>query len=135
MQPGPRRRIMVIDDSLVVRRIIEAILVKDGYIVNSFGDGVEAINSLLRGLVPRPDLVLLDIILPTMDGYSVARLFKQHKDLHDTQIVMISSRDSVFDKVRGQMVGARRYITKPFEPSEILDAVNTLLREKEKEKE
>lgn len=126
-----RRRIMVIDDSLVVRRIIEAILVKNGFIVNSFADGIDAITSLQRGLVPRPDLVLLDIVLPTMDGYSVARLFKQHKDLRDLQIIMITSRDGVFDRMRGQMVGARRYITKPFEPSEILDAVNSLLREKE----
>lgn len=122
-----QRHIMVIDDSPTVRRIIEGTLMRDGYQVDSFGNGLEAMVSLTRGETVVPDLVLLDIELPQMDGYGVARLFRQKSEFRHTIIVMISARNGVVDKIRGHMVGAREYITKPFKPGYILAVVRQQL--------
>lgn len=121
------RRIMVIDDSSTVRRIIEGTLLRDGFNVDSFADGLEAMQSLLRGATLVPDLVLLDIRLPQLDGYAVARLLRQKSEFSHTVIVMISSQDSIFDRLRGKMVGASAHITKPFKPGEVLEVVHQLL--------
>jgi twitching motility two-component system response regulator PilG len=123
----PPNRIMVIDDSAVVRRIIEGILIRDGYQVYSFEHGPAAMQALTAHQTPVPDLVLLDVQLPFMDGYNVARLFKQNPGLEQTVIVMVSGNDGVFDKIRGKMAGAKAYITKPFKPGEVLDVVHGLL--------
>ncbi len=123
----PPNRIMVIDDSAVVRRIIEGILIRDGYYVDSFSHGPEAMKALSNRQTPVPDLVLLDIQLPYMDGYNVAKLFRQNRGLDQTNIVIISGNDGVFDKVRWRMVGAKRYINKPFKPGEILSVVHSVL--------
>jgi twitching motility two-component system response regulator PilG len=121
--------IMIIDDSPTVRRIIEGTLIRDGYQVDSFGSGLEAINALARQVVAVPDLLLLDIGLPQMDGYNVAKLFRQHKEFKKTIIVMISARDGVIDRIRGHLVGAREYIAKPFSPGVIPATVRRLLNE------
>ncbi len=118
---------MVIDDSAVVREIIKGILLRDGYIVDAFSHGPEAMKALSTGLVPPPDLVLLDIELPYMDGYSVAKLFHQNRDLEHVIVVMVSGNDGMFDKFRGRIAGAKEYITKPFKPGEVLRVVHSLL--------
>ena len=124
-----QRHIMVIDDSPTVRRIIQGTLYRSGYQVDCFGSGLEAIMSLTRGETSVPDLVLLDIGLPQMDGYSVAKIFRQKSEFKQTIIVMISARDGVIDRIRGHMVGAKGYITKPFKPGDILDVVQNLLQQ------
>ncbi len=121
--------IMIIDDSPTVRRIIEGTLIRDGYQVDSFGSGLEAINALNRQVVAVPDLLLLDIGLPQIDGYNVAKLFRQNKEFKKTIIVMISARDGMVDRIRGRLVGAREYIPKPFKPGEIPATVRRLLNE------
>ena len=118
---------MIIDDSAVVRRIIEGILIREGYLVDSFSHGPEAMQALSTGQVPPPDLVLLDIQLPFMDGYSVAKLFHQNRDLEHVIVVMVSGNDGMFDKFRGRIAGAKAYITKPFKPGEVLSVVHDLL--------
>jgi twitching motility two-component system response regulator PilG len=123
----PPNRIMIIDDSAVVRRIIEGILIRDGYLVDSFNHGPEAMQALSNHQVHVPDLVLLDIQLPYMDGYSVAKLFRQNRGLDQTSIVMISGNDGMLDKVRWRMVGAKAYINKPFKPGEVLNVVHNIL--------
>ena len=123
----PPNRIMVIDDSTVVRRIIEGILIRDGYLVDSFGHGPEAMKALSNHQTPVPDLVLLDIQLPYMDGYSVAKLFRQNRGLDQMNIVMISGNDGMIDKVRWRMAGAKAYINKPFKPGEVLNVVHSIL--------
>jgi twitching motility two-component system response regulator PilG len=125
-RPSPNR-IMVIDDSAVVRRIIEGILIRDGYQVYSFEHGPAAMQALSGHQTPVPDLVLLDVQLPYMDGYSVAKLFKQNPGLEQTIIVMVSGNDGVLDRFRGRIAGAKAYITKPFKPGEVLEVVHGLL--------
>ena len=124
-----QRNIMIIDDSPTVRRIIEGTLLRDGYHVDSFGNGLDAIVSLTRGETTVPHLVLLDIGLPQMNGYSVAKLFRQKSEFRQTIVVMISARDGVIDRIRGHMVGAKAYIAKPFKPGDILSIVRQLLND------
>lgn len=119
--------VMVIDDSLTVRKIMETSLKREGFDAISFPDGLQAMQALARGDVPVPDLILLDVGLPKMDGYEVARAFKQKSRLGNTVIIMLSGRDGMFDKLRGRMAGAKEYITKPFKPAEVIAVVRTYL--------
>jgi twitching motility two-component system response regulator PilG len=112
--------IMVIDDSATVRKIIETCLGREGFEVKTFNDGVEAVRWLTEPQSPVPDLVLLDIELPKMDGYEVARCLKTKQRFHDTVIVMLSRRDGVIDRLKGRLVGARDYVSKPFKTQDIL---------------
>jgi len=121
------QRIMVIDDSSTVQSIIRGTLKRNGYEVDCFSSGLDALNALSRHAVPKPHLVLLDINIPDLDGYGVARLMRQKGELDDTVIVMISGRNGYFDKIRGMMVGARGYISKPFQPGDILKKIRSLL--------
>ena len=112
--------VMVIDDSATVRKIIETCLGREGFEVKSFGDGVEAVKWLTEPEAPVPDLVLLDIELPKMDGYEVARRLKTKPRFHSTVIVMLSRRDGVIDRLKGRLVGAKDYIAKPFKTQDII---------------
>jgi DNA-binding response OmpR family regulator len=119
--------VMVIDDSLTVRKIMECSLQREGFQTVSFPDGLQAMSALSRGEVPVPDLILLDIGLPKMDGYEIARAFKQKNRLGNTVIIMLSGRDGVFDKFRGRLAGAKEYITKPFKTAEVIAVVRSYL--------
>ncbi len=120
--------IMVIDDSATVRKIIETCLRREEFDVRSFADGVEAIRWLTNDPDARvPDLVLLDISLPKMDGYEVARRFKAKPIFNNTVIVMLSRRDSVIDRLKGRLAGAKDYITKPFKTQEIVSIIQAQL--------
>jgi len=119
--------VMVIDDSLTVRKIMETSLRREGFEAISFPDGLQAMQALARGDVPVPDLILLDVGLPKMDGYEVARAFKQKNRLGKTVIIMLSGRDGIFDKLRGRLAGAKEYITKPFKPAEVIAVVRSHL--------
>ena len=119
--------VMVIDDSLTVRKIMETSLKREGFNAISYPDGLQAMQALARGEVPVPDLILLDVGLPKMDGYEVARAFKQKSRLGNTVIIMLSGRDGMFDKLRGRMAGAKEYITKPFKPAEVIAVVRTYI--------
>jgi DNA-binding response OmpR family regulator len=112
--------VMVIDDSATVRKIIETCLGREGFEVKTFNDGVEAVRWLTEPQAPVPDLVLLDIELPKMDGYEVARRLKTKQRFHDTVIVMLSRRDGVIDRIKGRLVGARDYVSKPFKTQDII---------------
>jgi twitching motility two-component system response regulator PilG len=119
--------VMVIDDSATVRKIIETCLGREGFLVKSFGDGVEAVKWLTEPEAPVPDLILLDIELPRMDGYEVARRLKTKPRFHSTVIVMLSRRDGVIDRLKGRLAGARDYITKPFKTQEIIAVAQAYL--------
>ncbi len=119
--------VMVIDDSLTVRKIMETSLRRAGFQAISFPDGLQAMSALSKGEVPVPDLILLDIGLPKMDGYEVARAFKAKNRLGNTVIIMLSGRDGVFDKLRGRLAGAKDYITKPFRTAEVIEVVRAHL--------
>jgi DNA-binding response OmpR family regulator len=123
----PQATIVAIDDSPTVRAVIEACLSRCGYRVATFGDGLQAMGAWARGDVDVPDLLLLDIGLPKMNGYELARILRSKPDFADTILVVLSGHDGVFSRVRGRAVGASAYITKPFRVHHLVDLVTTLL--------
>ena len=118
--------VMIIDDSLTVRKIMETSLKREGFASVSYPDGIEALRALSEGL-QIPDLVLLDIGLPKMDGYEVARHLKTKQQFGNTPIVMISQRDGMIDRLKGRLAGAKDYITKPFKTQEVMTIVHSHL--------
>lgn len=119
--------VMVIDDSATVRKIIETCLGREGFLVKSFPDGVEAMKWLTSYEARIPDLVLLDIGLPKMDGYEVARRLKTKPQFNNTVIIMLTRRDGVFDRLKGRLAGAREYVTKPFKTQDIISIIESHL--------
>ena len=124
----PHGSVMIIDDSMTVRAVIEATLRRWGFDVASFPDGLAAMGALSRGEVAVPDLLLLDIGLPKMDGYEVARILRSKPDFSRTAIVMLTAHDGVIDRLRSKIVGASAYITKPFRVNYVVDVVRQHLR-------
>ena len=119
--------VMIIDDSLTVRKIMETSLKREGFASVSYPDGIEALRALNERRHPIPDLVLLDIGLPKMDGYEVARHLKTKQQFGNTTIVMISQRDGMIDRLKGRLAGAKDYITKPFKTKEVMTIVHSHL--------
>ena len=119
------KTILVVDDSPTVCKLVAGKLEKSGHEVFCSNDGPQALE-LLEGLVP--DLVLLDINMPKMDGYQVCKLIRNNHATQNVPVVMISGKDGFFDKVRGRMAGTTGYITKPFGPETLMKAVETFLK-------
>jgi twitching motility two-component system response regulator PilG len=122
-----RKIVLAVDDSLTVRKIVAMTLEKNGYRVVTASDGQEALTRLRETV---PDLILLDITMPGMDGYQVCRQIRSNKAMRHIPIVMLSGKDGFFDKVQGRLAGAAQYITKPFEPDDLLQSVKKHLKEK-----
>ena len=122
-----RQHILVIDDSPTICSIIQNTLTRAGYAVDFFVDELDAFTALQRREIPIPELVFLDIRLKQIDGYSVARMFRQKDDLANLVIVMISGLNGRIDRWRATRAGAKAYITKPFRPGEILNTVQQLI--------
>jgi CheY-like chemotaxis protein/tetratricopeptide (TPR) repeat protein len=118
------KTILVVDDSATVRKLISGKLEKCGHEVINAADGSEAM-SLLESVTP--DLILLDITMPNMDGYQVCKLIRANDATKDVPVVMISGKDGFFDKVRGRMAGSTDYITKPFGPETLMKALSDYL--------
>jgi len=119
--------VMIIDDSTTVRKIIETCLRRQGFQVLGFPDGVEAMRWLMEPTSCVPDLVLLDIGLPKMDGYEIARRLKIKPQFSNTVIVMLSRRDGMIDRLKGRLAGAKDYITKPFKTQDIISVTESYL--------
>ena len=119
--------VMVIDDSATVRKIVETCLGREGFAVMGFPDGVEAMRYFTEPTARIPDLVILDIGLPKMDGYEVARRLKSKPQFANTVIVMLSRRDGMIDKLKGRLAGAKDYMTKPFKTQEIISVIESHL--------
>jgi twitching motility two-component system response regulator PilG len=115
-------RVMVVDDSKTIRRTADSILSKAGCRVESAIDGFDAL-ARIGGF--DPDVVVIDILMPRLDGYQTTALIKNNDRFADTPIILLSSKDSIFDKARGRIVGASDYLTKPFNSEEILSAVRS----------
>jgi CheY-like chemotaxis protein len=118
------KKILVVDDSATVRKLIAGKLEKCGHEVFCAADGIEAIEQLDTMV---PDLILLDITMPRMDGYQVCKVIRGKDATKDVPVVMISGKDGFFDKVRGRMAGTTGYITKPFGPETLMKAIETYL--------
>ena len=113
-------KIMVIDDSKTIRRTAETLLRNEGYDVIVANDGFEALSMIADH---RPSLIFLDIMMPRLDGYQTCALIKHHKVFRHTPVIMLSSKDGLFDRARGRVVGSDHYITKPFTREELLAAI------------
>jgi twitching motility two-component system response regulator PilG len=112
--------VMVIDDSKTIRRSAETLLRKEGYEVVTAVDGFEALGKIADY---RPGLIFLDVMMPRLDGYQTCALIKHHQVFRHTPVVMLSSKDGLFDRARGRVVGADHFITKPFAREELLAAI------------
>ncbi len=119
-QALPKKKILIVEDSNTTRKIIDRILTEGGFETAEAANGMEALAEMSHN---RPDLVLLDIVMPGMDGYKVLSLIKKSADSKDIPVILLTSRDQLFDKIRGKMSSADQYLTKPFKPPELLEAV------------
>lgn len=113
-------RIMVVDDSITIRRTAETLLKREGYTVMTADDGFEALPKLADYC---PDIVFLDIMMPRLDGYQTCAVIKHSRQFRTTPVVMLSSRDGVFDKARGKLVGSDQFVTKPFTKDDLLAVI------------
>ncbi|MGV6851195.1 MAG: twitching motility response regulator PilG [bacterium] len=115
-------KVMVIDDSKTIRRTAESLLKKEGCDVVTATDGFEALAKISDH---KPNIIFVDIMMPRLDGYQTCALIKNNKIYRNTPVVMLSSKDGLFDKARGRIVGSEQYLTKPFTRAELLDAIRS----------
>jgi twitching motility two-component system response regulator PilG len=113
-------KVMVVDDSKTIRHTAESLLRKAGCDVVTVSDGFEALSAVVEH---KPDLIFMDVMMPRLDGYKACVLIKHNDDFRETPVVMLSSKDGLFDKARGRIVGSECYLTKPFTKDELLEAV------------
>ena len=115
-------KILVIDDSKTIRRTAETLLAKEGCEVFTAVDGFDALSKIADH---RPDIIFVDIMRPRLDGYQTCSLIKHNKIFKDTPVIMLSSKDGLFDRARGRLVGSEQYLTKPFTKDELLGAIQS----------
>src|SRR5690349_25169359 len=115
--------VMVIDDALVVRAILDTCLRRAGYQVKCFEDGLQALGWLNTAAARIPDLIFVDLGLPRLDGYEIIRLLKAKPETKSAVLVILSGRDGILDRIKGRLVGAHAYLTKPFRTQTILEVV------------
>lgn len=113
-------KVMVVDDSKTIRRTAETLLKKAGCEVSTASDGFEALSLIADN---RPDVIFVDIMMPRLDGYQTCALIKHNEMFRDVPVIMLSSKDGLFDRARGRLVGSDQYLTKPFSRHELLDAL------------
>jgi twitching motility two-component system response regulator PilG len=113
-------KVLVIDDSNTIRRSAEIFLKQGGHEVMLAEDGFDALSKINDY---QPQVVFCDILMPRLDGYQTCAIIKRNPKFTDTPVVMLSSKDGVFDKARGRMVGSQDYLTKPFTKDQLLQAV------------
>jgi twitching motility two-component system response regulator PilG len=114
-------KVLVIDDSNTIRRSAEIFLKQGGHEVVLAEDGFDALSKVTDHL---PDLIFCDILMPRLDGYQTCAIIKRNPAFSHVPVIMLSSKDGLFDKARGRMVGSSAYLTKPFTKDQLLGAVN-----------
>ncbi len=113
-------KVMIVDDSMTIRRTAETLLKREGFDVITAEDGFEALSKIVDC---HPDIIFLDIMMPRLDGYQTCAVIKNNTAFRNTPVVMLSSKDSIFDRARGSLVGSEQYVTKPFTREELLEAI------------
>ena len=113
-------KVMVIDDSKTIRRTAETLLSKVGCDVVTAVDGFDALAKIAD---TRPSIIFVDIMMPRLDGYQTCALIKNNSVLKHTPVIMLSSKDGLFDRAKGRIVGSDQYLTKPFSKDELLTAI------------
>ena len=114
-------KILVVDDSKTIRRTAETLLTKEGCQVFTAIDGFDALSKIADH---QPDLIFVDIMMPRLDGYQTCSLIKHNKVFKETPVIMLSSKDGLFDRALGRIVGSEQYLTKPFTKDELLGAIS-----------
>ncbi|WP_329958693.1 twitching motility response regulator PilG [Psychrobacter sp. I-STPA10] len=113
-------KVMVIDDSKTIRRTAESLLQKEGCEVVTAVDGFDALAKIAD---TNPAIIFVDIMMPRLDGYQTCALIKNNPEYANTPVIMLSSKDGLFDKARGRIVGADEYLTKPFSKDELFETI------------
>lgn len=113
-------KVMVIDDSNTIRRSAEIFLTQSKCEIILAVDGFDAMAKIIDS---HPDVIFVDIMMPRLDGYQTCTLIKRNSDFQSTPVIMLSSKDGLFDRARGRMVGSDEYLTKPFTKESLLNAV------------
>ncbi len=114
-------KVMVIDDSKTIRRSAETLLKREGYEVVTATDGFEALAKIAD---QHPNIIFVDIMMPRLDGYQTCALIKNNQKFRATPVIMLSSKDGLFDRAKGRVVGSEEYLTKPFTKEELLGAID-----------
>jgi twitching motility two-component system response regulator PilG len=122
--PGPIK-VLVIDDSNTIRRSAEMFLRQAGFEVILAEDGFDALAKISDH---HPKVIFVDIMMPRLDGYQTCALIKQNPNLKSTPVIMLSSKDGVFDRARGRLAGSDRYLTKPFTKEALIETVNDYIK-------
>ena len=117
---NPTFKVLVVDDSNTIRRSAEIFLKQGGHEVLLADDGFDALSKINDF---NPQLIFCDILMPKLDGYQTCAIVKRNEAFASTPVVMLSSKDGVFDKARGRMVGCEDYLTKPFTKDQLLETV------------
>jgi len=113
-------KVMIIDDSKTIRRTAETLLQKEGCEVITAEDGFDALAKIADH---KPHIIFVDVMMPRLDGYQTCALIKNNSDFKSTPVIMLSSKDGLFDKAKGRIVGSDQYLTKPFSRTELLEAI------------
>ncbi len=113
-------KVLVIDDSNTIRRSAELFLTQAGYNVILAEDGFSALTKITEH---HPDVIFVDVMMPRLDGYQACALIKRNARFRRTPVIMLSSKDGVFDRARGRLVGSDEYLTKPFTKDDLVRAV------------
>lgn len=113
-------KVMVVDDSNTIRKTAETLLRKAGCEVVTATDGFDSLAKIADS---KPDVIFVDIMMPRLDGYQTCALIKNNNELKATPVIMLSSKDGLFDKAKGRIVGADDYLTKPFSKNELFEAL------------
>ena len=115
-------KVMIIDDSKTIRRTAETLLKKAGCEVITATDGFEALSKITD---QNPDVIFIDIMMPRLDGYQTCALIKNNHIYKNTPVILLTSKDGLFDRARGRVVGSDQYLTKPFTKDELLGAITS----------
>lgn len=114
-------KVMIIDDSKTIRRTAETLLQREGCQVVSAVDGFDALSKIVD---TNPDIIFVDIMMPRLDGYQTCALIKNNQNYQNVPVIMLSSKDGLFDQAKGKIVGSEQYLTKPFSKEELFEAIN-----------
>jgi len=114
-------KVALIDDSNTIRRSGEIFLTQAGYQVVLAVDGFDGLSKIVEH---HPDVILLDVMMPRLDGYQTCALIKNNPEFNSTPVIMLTSKDSLFDRTRGRLMGADEYLVKPFNKKSLVDAIS-----------
>lgn len=129
-QPLSGVKVVLIDDSNTIRRSGEIFLAQAGCQVVLAEDGFDGLSKVVD---TKPNVVFVDVMMPRLDGYQTCALIKNNPEFKNTPVIMLTSKDSLFDRARGKLVGSNQYLTKPFSKKSLIDAVIAQIQSKEGE--